>query len=101
MNKSQNVLITCGYSFGDDHINTEIEHCLENLENKTTVVAFTSGKPGADGEMAADQTLGKWLKHERFGERIFVAGKYGLYNNSLTPIIRPEAKKKLGGPFWV
>ena len=51
----QNVLITCGYSFNDEHINSEIEHCLNDVNNKTTVVAFTDEKP--EGEVVVNKTL--------------------------------------------
>lgn len=87
----QNVLITCGYSFGDEHINSEIEHCLNDRNNKTTVVAFTDERP-VDG-IIINQTLDRWLQHEKFGERVFVAGKNGIYNNSLIPISPEEGKQ--------
>src|SRR5690606_29959946 len=35
-----NVLVTCGYSFGDNHINNEIEAALTREGNRTTLVAF-------------------------------------------------------------
>lgn len=88
----QNVLITCGYSFGDEHINSEIEYCLEDVQNKTTVVVFTEEKPTKD--TVVNQTLDRWLEHDKFGERVFVAGKNGLYNNSLSPLL-PENKTEL------
>lgn len=81
--KSQNVLITCGYSFGDDHINTEIESCLTTAGNNTTVIAFIEECP-KEG-IVINPTLDSWLQHSDFGKRIFVAGKKGLYNNSTTP----------------
>ena len=89
----QNVLITCGYSFGDEHINSEIEHCLNDINNKTTVVAFTDERPEPENSVTVNQTLDGWLQHEYFGERVFVAGKNGLYNNSLTPS-SPEKGKE-------
>ncbi len=87
----QNVLITCGYSFSDDHINSEIEHCLRDRNNKTTVVAFTDEKPAK--EVVINKTLDRWLQDEPFGERVFVASKNGLYNNSLTPANPEEGKQ--------
>ncbi len=85
----QNVLITCGYSFGDEHINSEIEHCLTDKNNKTTVVAFTDEKPKTktktENSVIINKTLDRWLQDDRFGERVFVAGKNGIYNNSLEP----------------
>lgn len=87
----QNVLVTCGYSFGDEHINSEIEHCLIDRTNKTTVVAFTDERP-TDG-VIINKTLDRWLQHEQIGERVFVAGKNGLYNNSLTPSSPEDGKQ--------
>lgn len=37
---TENVLAICGYSFGDEHINQEIELALRRPENKTTILAF-------------------------------------------------------------
>lgn len=84
----QNVLLTCGYSFGDEHINTEIEACLSLPLNKTTVIAFTDEKP-SDG-ITTNKTLDTWLSNERFSQRVFVAGKNGLYHGSLNPIKMKE-----------
>ena len=92
----QNVLITCGYSFGDEHINSEIEHCLNDRNNKTTVVAFTDER--SEVNVIINKTLDRWLKHEQFGEQVFVAGKNGLYNNSLTPA-SPEEEKQF--EWWM
>lgn len=38
---SQTVLTVCGYSFGDSHINIEIERALRESGGELTVVAFT------------------------------------------------------------
>lgn len=92
---SQNVLITCGYSFGDEHINSEIEACLLLENSKTTVIAFTEERP--DGQIKINPTLDRWLAGQSFSERIFVAGKNGIYNNSLTPI-KPNSLGELN--WW-
>ena len=41
---SQTVLTVCGYSFGDPHINIEIERALRESGGELTVVAFTFDK---------------------------------------------------------
>ena len=89
---SQNVLITCGYSFGDAHINSEIELCLRNPSNKTTVIVFTNEIP--DESVVINPIIDKWLQHEAFGNRIYVGGKNGLYYNSLKPL-KPESEGEL------
>lgn len=92
---SHNVLITCGYSFGDDHINAELESCLATAGNNTTLIAFTEENP--KDEFIINPTLDRWLQHSDFGKRIFVAGKKGLYNNSITPET-PDAENDLN--WW-
>jgi hypothetical protein len=80
-----NVLITCGYSFGDSHINAEIEACLTAVGNNTTVIIFINECPNDVDGIVISPILDKWLKHSEFGKRVFIAGKKGLYNNSITP----------------
>ena len=40
-NKTQRLLIVCGYSFGDAHINLEIDKALRESGGDLTVIAFT------------------------------------------------------------
>jgi len=77
-----NVLITCGYSFGDDHINAEIEAALLESKNRTTLIAFAEEKP--NGTIIVNEILDKWLTSDAFGNRVYVNGKKGIYNNSTT-----------------
>lgn len=79
-----NILITCGYSFGDDHINSEIEAALSLGNNRTTLIAFAEEKP--EGAIVVNKTLDAWLNDSIFGNRVYVAGKKGMYYNSTTPI---------------
>ena len=85
-----NVLITCGYSFGDNHINAEIESCLTTAGNNTTVIIFINECHQEDDEVVINPTLDKRLQNPEFGKRVFVAGKKGLYNNSITPTTTEE-----------
>ncbi|NOU23762.1 MAG: SIR2 family protein [Methyloglobulus sp.] len=89
-----NVLITCGYSFGDEHINSEIEIALR-LSSNITFIAFTKEMPKDD--IKINKVLDAWLQDPKFGKRVFVAGENGLYNNSLTSI-NGEPTKKLS--WW-
>lgn len=93
--KAQNILVTCGYSFGDEHINSEIESCLSSIGSSTTVVAFI--KEVSDGNTVINPTLDRWLKNPIIGKRIFVAGEKGLYNNSTIPCL-PENESNLN--WW-
>ena len=92
----QNVFITCGYSFGDEHINAEIENCLTKQNNKTTFIAFTDEKPTPEGTVI-NSTLDSWLTNDLCRERIFVAGKNGVYNGSLAPL---KAKEDGDHDWW-
>lgn len=90
-----NVLITCGYSFGDEHINTEIEAALSSRDNRTTLVAFAQENP--EGETIINKTLDGWVKNEQFGNRVYVAGQKGIYNNSIEAL-KPTNDKDLS--WW-
>lgn len=39
---SQRVLVLCGYSFGDTHINSEVDRALRESSGDLTIVAFTN-----------------------------------------------------------
>jgi hypothetical protein len=80
----ENVLTTCGYSFGDEHINQEIELTLQRPENKTTVLAFAQ-------ELNA--TLDKW-RTGRWGKRVYVITEDGLYVGVEGPYAPPPAGAK-------
>lgn len=67
-----NVLSVCGYSFGDEHINQEIEFAMAAPTNKTTLIVFYR-----EGEALAD-CLKKWLESP-WGNRLYVATEKGIY----------------------
>lgn len=73
------LLAIVGYSFGDNHINGEIEHALRNPNNKTVIVAF-SREVDCNNNSAVCETLGRWLSDEEFGPRIYVATNKALYH---------------------
>ncbi|MDO6453947.1 SIR2 family protein [Neptunomonas phycophila] len=85
----QNTLITCGYSFGDDHINAEIESALRSESNQTTVIAFIKEAP-KEG-VVINKTLDAWLSCPKIGSRVYVAGELGIYHNSTTPLSESDA----------
>lgn len=67
--RKENVLATCGYSFGDEHINQEIELALQHPDNRTTVLAFTPKR---------NSTLKKWGT-EPWGNRVYSISEEGLH----------------------
>jgi hypothetical protein len=74
--ESDHVLLICGYSFGDDHINAEIEIAMAGGKNQLTIVAFVD-EPNDE----LSPTLRKWLS-QRWGQRLFVASPKGIYQGS-------------------
>lgn len=73
------LLAIVGYSFGDNHINSEIEQALANKTNKTVIVAFShENENGENTEVC--ETLKRWLDNEEFGSRIYVATNKALYH---------------------
>ncbi|MFL7863853.1 SIR2 family protein [Vibrio cincinnatiensis] len=86
---SSNVLAVCGYSFGDEHINNEIEFALSKEENKTVLIAFLECR---------DQTLPncieKW-RNSSFGRRVIIASLHGLYVGNEGPFTRKD-----GDDYW-
>lgn len=91
MNGQQNTLITCGYSFGDDHINAEIESALRSDSNQTTVIAFIQEAP-KEG-IIINKTLDAWLSCPKIGSRVYVAGELGIYHKSITPLAESDTSK--------
>jgi hypothetical protein len=91
-----NVLIACGYSFGDEHINSEIESAL-SLSPNITLIAFIKEVPNDKNEIKINKTLDAWLQNSQFGKRVFVAGENGIYNNLLMPF-NVDPNKKLS--WW-
>lgn len=75
-----NMLAIVGYSFGDNHINSEIEAALGDRNNKSVVVAFSCEIDDGNGATAPCPLLKSWLKNENFGSRIYVATDKALYN---------------------
>lgn len=81
----ENVLTVCGYSFGDEHINQEIELALHRSDNKTTVLAFSS---------SVSDVLKVW-QTKRWAKRLYIISESGLYVGSEGPFFPPPGSKKL------
>ena len=82
--REENVLATCGYSFGDEHINQEIELALQRPENKTTILAFA---------WKINPILERW-RTEQWGKRVYVIAEDGLYVGAEGPSSAPAAGGK-------
>lgn len=81
---NSNVLAVCGYSFGDDHINNEIEFALSKEKNKTVLVAFLECKDGV-----IPKCLERW-RTSSYGKQIFIVTGDGLYVEDQEAIKRKQ-----------
>jgi len=67
------VLAICGYSFGDSHIDLEIENALHESEGRLTVAAFV-GTDEPEGKLKG------WLTRSAISEQIRVYAKKGFFH---------------------
>lgn len=72
---TQTVLTVCGYSFGDSHINIEIEHALRESGGELTVVVFTF-----DEEPTGD--LKRLHEDKEISEQIRIYARRGFFHGS-------------------
>lgn len=78
---SDHVMLVCGYSFGDDHINAEIEIAMSSPKSQLNVIAFVN-----EPKDVLSPTLQYWLGRS-WGQRLFVASPKGLYRGSDGPVL--------------
>lgn len=81
------VLAICGYSYGDSHIDIEIENALYQSEGRLTIAAFVD----------TDEPTGilkEWLKQPAISDQIRVYANKGFFHG--------EKETKLDGdiPWW-
>lgn len=73
MHGEQRLLIVCGYSFGDKHINLEIEKALRESQENLTMAAFTHQQ-----EPAAP--LDKWRSDPSIRKQILIYADRGFFH---------------------
>ncbi len=77
LNKEHSLLITCGYSFGDDHINAIIYGALDNRNTSNVIVLhFQDLNEGTDLVKAALQRSNLTVIGPNGG---VISGKWGLW----------------------
>jgi len=81
------VLAICGYSFGDSHIDLEIENALYQSEGRLTVAAFI-GNDKLEGK------LWDWLKDATINEQIRVYANKGFFHG------KKQLKQDSELPWW-
>lgn len=74
------VLLICGYSFGDIHINDEIERAMSSPNSQLTIIAFSDERGGQ-----FPPTLKTWIEDRPWGKRVFIASPSGLYQAGSGP----------------
>ena len=70
---SQRVLVICGYSFGDAHINIEIDKALRESTGDLTVVAFSN----------EDEPVGRlkeWNENAVIRDQVLIFAKHGFFH---------------------
>lgn len=72
---SQKILISCGYRFGDSHINLEINRALHESDGRLTVVVFTS-----DDEPQGQ--LKKWYENSAITEQVLIFANRGFFHGT-------------------
>ncbi len=71
---TQRVLVICGYSFGDSHINIEIERGLRKSAGDLTVIAFTN-------ENEPTGKLKEWYEDPVITGQVLVFANRGFFHN--------------------
>lgn len=85
---SELVLCICGYGFGDDHINIELEQALHESQEKLTILVFIS-----DNEPSGK--LKEWIDDEKIRDQIRVYSNRGFYHGDKQVIYEDQNL-----PWW-
>ena len=84
---AQHLLVVCGYSFGDRHINLEIDKAIKESEGKLTIAAFTDrDKPTG--------LLKDWHEDEAVREQVLIFANRGFFHGSNEKISHKDL------PWW-
>lgn len=70
---SPRVLLVCGYSFGDSHINLEISRALRESKGNLTVLIFTS-------ENEPPPAVEEWRQDTSIMEQVLIFAKRGFFH---------------------
>jgi len=81
------VLSICGYSFGDSHIDLEIENALYQSEGRLTIAAFI-GTDEPEGKLRS------WLDDNTINEQIRVYANKGFFHGN------KQSKQDTDLPWW-
>lgn len=77
------VFAICGYSFGDEHVDLQIEEAMAKPDCKTVLVAFVREQE-KEGVSQLPDKLVDWMANKPWANRIFALTNKGLYHGSTT-----------------
>ena len=78
------VLVTCGYSFGDEHINDEIYASMSRRDNDTAMIALCF-----EGQ-ALPKCLETW-RNGTWGKQVYILTEKGIHIGADGPLLEPGA----------
>lgn len=90
--RQSHVLAVCGYSFGDNHINNEIDVALKSPTRKTNLVAFVKETAAPGGPTKLPELLQEWSGNAAINARVYIATDKALYWNSMKYESAPGAE---------
>lgn len=74
---SQRILVICGYGFGDEHINSEVDRALHESGGDLTIVAFTS-------ESEPKGRLRSWTEDREVRDQVLVFANRGFFHGEVS-----------------
>lgn len=77
------VLFICGYGFGDEHVDRELEEALARHGSQLTVVAFSQQR---------SEKLKAWGERT-FGERLYVLSEEGAWCGAKGPYLKRDQRR--------
>lgn len=76
---SQRVLVICGYSFGDAHINIELDQALRESSGNLTIAAFTEGNEPFG-------QLKTWFEDTHIRDQVLIFANRGFFHGTQSDI---------------
>ena len=81
------VFTVCGYSFGDEHVDLQIEEAMARPDCKTVLVALVCEQE-KEGVSQLPARLADWMTHKPWANRIFALTDKGLYHGNTKNLCR-------------
>ena len=85
--KSDNIFAICGYSFGDAHINIELDRALRHSEKGLTIIIFSN-------MLEPEGLPKKWIEDQDVCDQVRIYAKGGFYHGN------HHAKSQEELPWW-